>query len=311
MNRLSNISLIALALIAIACTDSTPQETETVTAAKPAASAVVPKVSASTIIPQISVQLYSVKDALKADFKQTLTSIAAMGFAGVEFAGDFGPYGDDPQGLKDYLSSLGLQASGAHVRFKHFDADNFAKSVAFYQTLGVDSVIVPWDERANDPDKINELVSDLNKLNEQLKAEGLRFGYHNHDEEFEAYQQHTFWDQIARNTSDDFVMQMDVGWVAYAEKSPVLYINRYPNRTQTTHFKAKLPKSFVATEALAEKRAIIGEDMTDWPAVISSNIAVGGTQWFVVEQEEYPDGLTPLEAVALSKKGLDRIIKTL
>ena len=311
MNRLSNISLIALSLMVIACTDSTPQETVTVTAAKPGTSASAAKVEAATSLPKISVQLYSVKDDLKADFKQTITRIAAMGFSGVEFAGDFGPYADDPQGLKDYLASLGLQASGAHVRFKHFDETHFAKSVAFYKTLGVDSVIVPWDERANDPDKINELVSDLNKLNEQLKAEGLRFGYHNHDEEFEAYQQHTFWDQIARNTADDFVMQMDVGWVAYAEKSPVLYINRYPNRTQTTHFKAKLPKSFVATEALAGKRAIIGEDMIDWPAVINSNITVGGTQWFVVEQEEYPDGLSPLESVALSKAGLDKIISNL
>ncbi|MDB2386211.1 sugar phosphate isomerase/epimerase [Shewanella sp.] len=310
MNRLSSISLITLALIGAACTDPAPSSTA-MTATQSTDSTSQAHAQTSASIPKISVQLYSVKEDLKADFKQTLTQIAAMGFSGVEFAGDFGPYADDPQGLKTYLESLGLQASGAHVRLKHFNADNFASSVAFYQTLGVDSVIVPWDERANDPEKINELVSDLNKLNKQLKAEGLRFGYHNHDEEFETYQQHTFWDQIARNTTDDFVMQMDVGWVAYAEKNPVLYINRYPNRTQTTHFKAKLPKSFVATEEFAGKRAIIGEDMTDWPAVINSNIAVGGTQWFVVEQEEYPDGLTPLEAVALSKKGLDRIIEKL
>ena len=192
MNRLSSITLIAAALIAVACTDSTAQKEATVTAANPSVTPAAAKADVSINIPQISVQLYSVKDDLKADFNQTITSIAAMGFTGVEFAGDFGPYADDPQGLKEYLASLGLQASGAHVRFAHFDEANFDKSVAFYKTLGVDSVIVPWDERANDPEKINELVRDLNTLNEQLKAVGLRFGYHNHDEEFESYQQHTF-----------------------------------------------------------------------------------------------------------------------
>jgi hypothetical protein len=38
---------------------------------------------------------------------------------------------------------------------------------------------------------------------------------------------------------------------------------------------------------------------------------VGGTKWIVVEQEEYPNGLSSLDAVALSKKGLDKYIKQL
>ena len=67
------------------------------------------------IAPQISVQLWSVKDALKEDFKGTLQNLADLGFDGVEFAGDFGPYANDPAGLKAYLSSIGLVASGAHV----------------------------------------------------------------------------------------------------------------------------------------------------------------------------------------------------
>ncbi len=39
-------------------------------------------------VPQISVQLWSVKDAINHDFKGTLKALAAMGFAGIEF----GPY---------------------------------------------------------------------------------------------------------------------------------------------------------------------------------------------------------------------------
>ena len=56
---------------------------------------------------------------------------------------------------------------------------------------------------------------------------------------------------------------------------------------------------------------VIGDDVTDWLAVLKADIAVGGTKWFVVEQEEYPDGLTPLQSVKLSKKGLDKVMANL
>ena len=104
---------------------------------------------------------------------------------------------------------------------------------------------------------------------------------------------------------------MDVGWVTLAEKDPVQYINRYPGRTLTTHIKAKLPKAVAAKMATNGKRPIIGDDVTDWLAVLKADIAVGGTKWFVVEQEEYPDGLTPLQSVKLSKKGLDKVMANL
>lgn len=60
--------------------------------------------------PQLSVQLWSVKDAMQADFEGTLTKLAAMGFDGVEFAGFFGNYANDPAGLKAFLDKLGLKA---------------------------------------------------------------------------------------------------------------------------------------------------------------------------------------------------------
>ncbi len=255
-------------------------------------------------IPKIGLQLWSINDEVKADFKGTLTQVAAMGFEGVEFAGAFGPYADDGVALKAFLDNLGLVGSAAHVRFANFDDENFAKSVKFYRDAGVSTLIVPWDARSEDAEKINDLVADLNALSKKLIAEGFQFGYHNHDEEFAPYKDTTFWDHIARSTTEEFVLQMDVGWVVFAEHDPVEYIQRYPGRTKTTHFKAKLPKS----NTLTGKRPIIGDDITDWVGVINADIAVGGTEWIIVEQEEYPDGLTPLEAVKLSKDGLEKII---
>ena len=260
------------------------------------------------VMPQISVQLWSVKHELKSDFKGTLAQIASMGFDGVEFAGDFGPFQDDAQGLKTFLDGLGLKVSGAHIPFSAFDAEHFDQSVKFYQSLGTDTLIVAWDERAWDAAHVDSLIADLNNLFTALQARGMHFGFHNHDKEFNQHKDATFWDHIAQSTPNDFVLQLDVGWVTLAEKNPVTYIERYPGRTLTTHIKAKLPKAVAAAQNSNGKRPIIGDDVTDWSAVLKADIAVGGTKWFVVEQEEYPDGLTPLQAVAASKKGLDKII---
>ncbi|ASP49349.1 sugar phosphate isomerase/epimerase family protein [Cognaticolwellia beringensis] len=259
-------------------------------------------------IPKVGVQLWSVKEELKADFKGTLTQLADMGFEGVELAGEFGPYKDDAKGLKAFLDSLGLEASSAHAPFAAFDDEHFDKSVAFYKTLKTETLIIPWDDRGWDSAKVDSLITDLNVLFTKLKAEGFHFGYHNHEQEFDDHKDATFWDHIAKSTPKDFVLQMDVGWVTLAEKDPVEYINRYPNRTLTTHIKAKLPRDVAAKMATNGKRQIVGDDVTNWDAVIKADIMVGGTKWFVIEQEEYPDGLTPLQAVKLSKQGLDKAI---
>jgi sugar phosphate isomerase/epimerase len=253
----------------------------------------------NTNLPKVSVQLWSVKNQVSSDFKGTLRELAKMGFQGVEFAGEFGEFANNPAGLKQFLSSLGLEVSGAHIHFDKLTVDKFVQTVEFYRAIGTTLLIVPYDERAFSPNGVEQVVSELTALAKKLAPFGMQIGYHNHDKEFDAYQGTTYWDYIAQSTSDDVVLQQDVGWTTYAGKDPVEYVRRYPGRTVTTHYKVRLP------EGTEGKLPIIGQDTIDWPALIKANIEVGGTRWLVVEQEEYPNGLTPLQTVALSKKGLD------
>jgi len=249
-------------------------------------------------LPGLSVQLYSVRDDLAADFEGTLRQLAGMGFDAVEFAGNHGPYGEDPEGLKAFLDSLGLKVSGAHVSFEKMNDDNFAATTDYYKRLGTTLLIVPWDERAWSEDGIEWVVATLNSLAVKVKPLGLRIGWHNHDKEFNAYGDTTFWDFIADNTTPDVVLQQDVGWTRAAGKDAAEYVRKDPGRTLTTHVKAKVPAGSAA-------KPLIGQDDFDWPRLITALIEAGGTQWFVLEQEDYPDGLSPLEAVAVSKKGFD------
>src|SRR5690554_447874 len=85
--------------------------------------------------PQLSVQLWSIKDAVSADFKGTMQKLADMGFQGVEFAGNFGPYANDPKGLKAFLDKVGLKASGAHVGFDKMSPENLDATIKFYKAI--------------------------------------------------------------------------------------------------------------------------------------------------------------------------------
>ena len=71
----------------------------------------------------VGVQLWSVRDMLADDFEGTIRALASMGFDGVEFASDFGPYAEDAPALREFLDGLNLRASSAHVSFDQLTPD--------------------------------------------------------------------------------------------------------------------------------------------------------------------------------------------
>ena len=259
--------------------------------------------------PLVSVQLHSVKDEITKDFKGTLTALAKIGIDGVEFAGRFGPYENDPIGLKNYLDSLGLQASGAHVGIKQLRGEAYHRSINFYKQLGVTTLIIPHDSRVDNPDKIADLAKELTSIATKLKSHGLKLAYHNHAKEFKTFNGSTFWDYLAINTPDYMALQLDVGWSNFAKADSLSYVKRYPNRTITTHLKIRTTDDKKLWDTINDNVAIvIGEDDYHWKKLIQSMMAVGGTQWLVVEQEETHQGKSLLETVIKSINGLQSIL---
>lgn len=251
--------------------------------------------------PQLSLQLWSIKDDISKDFEGSLRQVAAMGFRGVEFAGNFGPFANNPQALKNLLDELGLKAAGAHISFDKVNDKNFYATVAFYQTLGCKNLIIPWDDRISSKAGALQIASELNSLSARLQAFGMRTGYHNHHEEMVEVEGKTIWEWIADATTNDVILQQDVGWTTYAGKDPIYFVKKYPSRTVLTHYKAKLPKGSNGTP-------IIGKDLIHWPELYVANRDHGATEWLTVEQEEYPNGMSPMESVKASLQGLRAVI---
>ncbi|QBE66011.1 sugar phosphate isomerase/epimerase family protein [Pseudoduganella lutea] len=254
--------------------------------------------------PRLGVQLWSVKDEIKQDFEGTLAKIGKLGFQGVEFAGEFGPYKSNPAGLKAFLDKNKLQCAGAHMHFDALADAKFEATTAFYKTLGCSNLVISMDERGKTTEGSTEMSKQLTALSGKLAGKGMRIGYHNHAEEFAGAVGSTPWDVIAKNTPKSSIMQQDVGWTTYAGKDPVEYVQKYPGRTTTTHFKAKLADGAAGTP-------IIGQDKTDWAGLARAVRQVGGTDWIIIEQEEYPNGMGQLETVAASLKGLQAVLAKL
>lgn len=251
--------------------------------------------------PLLGVQLWSVKDEIKQDFEGTLDKLAKLGFKGVEFAGEFGKYKDDPAGLSGFMKKTGLQCAGAHMHVDKLDAANFKATTDFYKTVGCNRLIISMDRRAFTTDGAAALAKELSTLSVKLRGQGMQLGYHNHAEEMLGDKGKTPWDLLAKNTPKEFIMQQDVGWTTYAGKDPIAFVNDYPGRTVTTHYKAKFVQGTTGT-------SIIGQDRTDWTGLTKAVRSVGGTEWIIIEQEEYPNGMGQLETVAASLRGLQGVL---
>jgi sugar phosphate isomerase/epimerase len=251
----------------------------------------------------IAVQLYSVRDDCKKDFDGALEQVAKMGFAGVEFAGYY-QYEGKAQELRQRLDTLNLKVAGTHVNMGLFREEALKNAIDFHRTIGCKFLIVPGDAAFTDPEKSKALAETFNKTADILRPLGMACGFHNHTAEFRKDGDKTYWDLFAERTIKDVILQQDCGWTAAAGEDPVDYVNKYPGRTRTVHFKPTVLSAHKET-----KKAILGQDSVDWAAVFAACSAVGGTEWIVIEQETYPDGKTPMECTRASFAGLKGILK--
>ena len=228
----------------------------------------------------VAVQLYSVRDDCRKDFDAALAQVAAMGFAGVEFAGYY-HYEGKPVELRRRLDDLNLKAAGTHIRTAAFADDAIQRTIEFHQAIGCRFLIVPGDAAFTDPEKSRSLADTFNKTAARLKPLGMACGFHNHKGEFATDGGKTYWDLFAERTTADVILQQDCGWTAAAGFDPVELIRKHPGRTKTTHFKATVLPQHAQT-----RKAFLGEDSVDWAAVYAACVSVGGTEWIIVEQED-------------------------
>ena len=251
----------------------------------------------------IGVQLYSLRGECEKDLDPVLKQVAKMGFEGVEFYGNsYFKYAGKAKELRKRLDDLHLKSEGIHTNTAALRGDGLKSSIEVSKILGTRFLIVPGDGDMTDPERSKSLAETFNKAAEALKPLGIACGFHNHTGEFKKDGEKTYWDLFAERTTKDVVLQQDVGHTVAAGVDPVALIRKFPGRTLTTHFAPH------AGDEKSGKKAIIGQDSVDWKGCITACREAGGTEWFIVEQESYPDGKSPAECTQMSLVGLKKIL---
>lgn len=248
----------------------------------------------------VALQLYSVRNDCGKDFDASLAEVAAMGYAGVEFAG-YHSYSGKPKELRKRLDDLGLGVAATHIGTGTMRGDKLKKTIEFHQEIGCKFLIVPGDGDFTNSDKSKALAEFFNSTAETLKPLGMACGYHNHSHEFDAVGDTNHWELFAKRTNKEVILQIDCGWAAWAGQDPAALIKAHPGRIRSVHFKPTVMKGDEG------KKAILGEDSVDWVAVLAACRTSGGTDWITIEQERYPDGKSPMECSKLSLEGLKKI----
>ena len=170
--------------------------------------------------------------------------------------------------------------------------------------LGCEHAIVPWlkpERRA--AAQFPALADALNRAGEACAAAGLRFGYHNHEFEFEPagdLGEGTLYDFLAARTDPALVsLQIDLYWLGVTGRDPVEFIDRFAGRAPLLHMKDLAAGG-------SNDDAVIGEGTMPWPAIVEASRRAG-TEWYIVEQDN-PSPADPLADVERSLHNLKRLL---
>lgn len=237
----------------------------------------------------ISVQMYTLRDAVAADYVGTLRAVAELGYRAVELVtlGNL-----TAPALRQELDTLGLAASGMHVALDRLESDT-EHALREVIALGAPYVIVPYTppERRKNADAYRRLGQSLNTIGRVAQQHGLQLCYHHHDFEFERFDNATGL-AILLEASDPTLVQaeIDVYWAAKAGVDPVQLIRGLTGNVPLVHLK---DMAATATGEFAE----VGSGTLDFPAILAAGDAAG-VVFYVVEQDvcQRP----PLESVGMS-----------
>ncbi len=247
--------------------------------------------AAGKSLDRIGVQLYTVRSLMQDDVKGTLQAVAEIGYDEVEFAGYFD---HPPEEVRAILERLGLDAPAAHVSIDALRQD-LAGTIGQARAAGHRYLVCPWlapAERVSIAG-YREHAAFFNQVGESCREAGLRFGYHNHDFEFETIDGQIPFDVLLDETDPGLVdFELDLFWITKGGEDPLRYFERYPGRFTLCHVKDM---------AAGGEMVDVGAGGIDFAAIFA-RAEQAGLRHFFVEHDSPPD---PLASIAASHAHLE------
>ncbi len=226
----------------------------------------------------VGLELYSVRDVLVKDLMGTVRGVAKMGYQGVEF---YSPYfewkTDYAKEVRKLLDDVGMKCFSTHNGAKSFNGDGVSRAIELNQILGSKYIVLASAGRVNGLDGWKGIADMLNSGADKMKSAGIGAGYHNHQIEFKPLDGTRPIEVIAKNTSKDVMLQLDVGTCVEVGSDPVAWINQNAGRIRSLHLK-EWSKD-------AGYKALFGEGEAPWKKIFQAAEKKGGVEYYLIEQE--------------------------
>ena len=208
----------------------------------------------------LSVQLYTVRDALSADLPGTLARVAELGFTNVELFG-FVELADQ---YADALPAAGLVAPSAHAQLLGNDVEAVFTAAS---KLGVSTVIDPNidRERWGSREHVADSAAQLNAIGKIGTDHGLTIGYHNHWWELENRIDGTPALEVFAELLDPaIVLEVDTYWAEVGGVPAAALLERLGDRVRFLHVKDG------AVTHNDEEQVAVGSGKLDIPTILAA-----------------------------------------
>ncbi|WP_121461555.1 sugar phosphate isomerase/epimerase family protein [Chryseobacterium defluvii] len=253
----------------------------------------------------LAIQLYTIRDALSDNPEKALEKLAALGYRELEIYGYNGTFfGKNKTEFQSILKNTGLKIISSHHTTGVMDKsagtllNNWEQSVEDLNFLGakymVCSYLFPEERTTEHYRKFPELLEISGEVTQKA---GIQMAYHNHDFEFEKWDEKgTIYDFILENSSSELVkMELDLYWISKAGLDPVAYFEKHPGRFPLWHVKDMQKDSKDFTE--------IGNGTIDFKRIFEARKKAGLKYWFVEQDSSDKD---IFESISISR---DYILK--
>ncbi len=227
----------------------------------------------------IGLQLYTVREQMKASVPQTLAAVAKAGYKEVEFAGYFGHPAAD---IRKMLDDLGLKAPSSHVQMADLGT-GWGAMLDYAKTVGHEYLVCAWiDAEERTLPGYKKIAARFNEAGEAARQQGLKFGYHNYFFEFTPTDGVLPYDFLLRECDPQNVaMEIDVFWMKKGGADPVTYMKNFPGRFPMLHVKDMGPPPEFAMMD-------VGKGTIDWKKIFEAG-ETGGVKHAFVEHDETKD----------------------
>ena len=180
----------------------------------------------------LSLQLYTVREALAADLRSALERVASLGLRQVELY-DFVDRTDEYAAL---LPRFGLTAPSAHANLLQGQRDPALTAAG---TIGIGAVIQPytppdlWTNREN----VDAIADELNDVVRIARDAGVEIGYHNHWWEFEDLGGTPAYQIFADRLDPAVLLEVDTYWATVGGQDVPELLGRLGDRVRFLHVK--------------------------------------------------------------------------